>query len=310
MTQQPFKAARLAAIFMAPLLLSACATGPVGPDAEPAPPAVTKPFSRDSNWALRLPEVETVLYQGVVNHDKAGIGTGSLLYPAPHVLGFVAALVTHGVINETMKSKQKSKLQEDADKVLVPYQTVLAGYRYQELMQQGLGKLPAAAGRKLMGHAEKPVTEWSIDSVPVYSMTQDQSAIVLDNVISVYPSRDRSAPAYQNIVRVVSQPRSGTDHVNYWSAENGRKLKEESVGMFAESLDIALNDAANAAKPNSNVHKTFRYYEGETERMERAQLISERCDRAVIKTLRGAPMSIPVRRDAANPCVQASSTLK
>lgn len=301
--------ASLAAILLVPMLLGACATGPVGDGVESAPPIISKPLARDSNWSMRLPEMENVLYQGVVNHDAAGTGTGSMLYPAPHPAVFLAALITHGIINESVKSSQKTKLQEEADKVLLPYQAVLAGYRYNELMQPGLARIPFGGGKKLIGHSEKSATDWLVESTPVFSMTQDQSAIILDNLISIYAPGQQESAEYKNIVRVVSRPWNGQDPMSHWSAENGRKLKEASVGLFAESVDIALNDAMDRAKPNNLAHKTFRYLEGGTEKMERGQLIREQCDRVVIRTLRDAPMSIPVRRDGAaapGKCVQVS----
>lgn len=304
--------ASLAAILVAPMLLAACATGPVGDNIGSAPQVVSKPkpLARDSNWSLRLPEMENVLYQGVVNHDGAGVGSGSMLYPAPHPAVFLVALVAHGVINESAKSSQKTKMQENADKVLLPYQTALASYGYKELMQQGLAKLPAGGDKKLLSHSEKSPTDWLVESTPVFSMTQDQSALIVDNLILVYASGQRDAAAYKKVVRVVSQTRNETDLVGYWSAENGRNLKQESASLFAESLDIGLNDAVDVTKPNNNPHKTFRYLEGRNEKMERGQLISERCDRLVIRTLRDAPMSIPVRRDPAGVaagCGQAAS---
>lgn len=307
MTRPLSDTASLAAILMVPMFLAACATGPVGNDTESAPQIISKPLARDSNWSLRLPEIDKVLYQGVVNHDGAGAKAGTMLYPAPHVAVFLAALITHGIINESVKSSQKTKLQEEADKVLLPYQAVLASYSYKELMQQGLAKIPFGGGKKLISHSEKSATDWLVESTPVFSMTQDQSAIIMDNLILIYAPGQREAAEYKNIVRVVSQPWNGEDSVNYWSAENGRKLNEVSVSLFVESVDIALSDVMNKAKPNNLLHKTFRYLEGKNERMERGQLISEHCDRVVIRTLRDAPMSIPVRRDvAAAPakCVQ------
>lgn len=306
--------ARLAVILIAPLLVSACATtGSSSDGARPTPQVISKPLARDSSFALRLPEIENVLYQGVVSHDGAGTGAGSMLYPAPHPAVFLVALVAHGVINESTKSSQKTKMQENADKVLVPYQPILAGYSYKELMHQGLAKIPASGSIKLISHSEKSSTDWLIESTPVFSMTQDQSALIVDNLILVFVSGQRDTAPYKKVVRVVSQPRNETDLVGYWSADNGKNLKQVSVDLFAESMDIGLNDAINMAKPNNNAHKTFRYLEGKNEKMERGQLVSEYCDRVVIKTLREAPMSIPVRRDTSGPhseCGQQTRNLK
>jgi hypothetical protein len=42
-------------------------------------------------------------------------------------------------------------------------------------------------------------------------------------------------------------------------------------------------------------HRTVRYRLGGEERMERAQVLSERCDRLLIRNLRGWLMSVPVQ---------------
>lgn len=311
--RNPLNLPSLAAIILAPMILTACATGTVSSDVEPGPKTVSQPLTRNSNWTLRLPEVENVVYQGVVSLDSAGVNAGSMLYPAPNAAGFVAALITHGILNESIKNKQKTKLQEAADKVLLPYQPALDSFSYRELMQQGLEKVSIGGSKKLVGYSEIPAAGWFVESTPVFSMTQDQSAIIIDNLISVYDSGNRESAAYKIIVRVVSRAINETDLVHYWSADNGKRLKDESIRHFSESLDIALTDMFSTAKPNANSHKTIRYLEGKNEKMERAQLISEHCGRVVIKTLRGDFMSVPVRQDTAGSpadCGRLTSNLK
>jgi hypothetical protein len=174
----------------------------------------------------------------------------------------------------------------------------LAGYSNKELMSRGLEKTPMGRGRKLVEFTEKSGADWTVESTPVFLITQDQSAIILENAISIVTSGAKSDPVYQKPVRVVSQPKRGTDLVAYWTADGGKNLKEESAALFAESIEIALNDASNVASSNSNAHKTFRYLEGGTEKIERGQLITTYCDHMLIKTLRGEPMSIPNRQYA------------
>lgn len=280
----------------------AFALSPLVSNAESAP----LPIAKETNWSLRLPKEDKVAYKGLVNFDAAGTGSAAMLYPAPNALGFLAAVFTHGAIVESQKKTQKDKLQDEANKVLSPYEPVLKDYSHKELMQRGLAKTTAGGGKKLLAFSDNPGADWLIESIPIFSMTQDQRAIVLENAISLYPP-NATAPAYQNAVRVVSQTRDGADLIKFWSANGGEKLKEESASLFAHSLDIVLAEASAPSKDGAQ--KTFRYLEGNTEKMERAQLISEHCDRAVIKTLRGWLMSIPVRRTSeAEPAAGCSNT--
>ncbi len=253
--------------------------------------------NKDVSWFLRVPKEEKVVYQGVANFDESDTRSSSMLYPAPNVAGFVGAVLAHGLIIGSMKNGQKDKIQNAADKVLIPYQEVLNNYKHKELMQRGLEKMSAADRKRLVEFSEKTEGGWLMESAPIFSMTQDQSAIVLDNVVSIYSSATPSTAVYQKAVRVISQPKDEADLVSYWTANSGSKLKEESAGLFAESLEIVLNDAVNDADKSTNAYKTIRYLEGHTEKMERGQLISERCDRRIIKTLRGALMSIPAKQN-------------
>lgn len=259
-------------------------------------------MASDAGWSLRLPADDVVLYQGVVSFDEAGAAQHGMVYPGyAGVGGFLVAIFTHGAITESVKSNRKSKLQEEADKVLIPYQAILSEYRYKDLMQRALEKISTGGPKKLVESSEKSGTGWFVESIPVFSMTQDQSAIILDNVVSIYAPNTPSAAAYKNVIRIVSDVKEAATLTTFWTADQGKKLKEESASLLAQSIEIALGEVINAPSKVANVQKTFRYMEGQTEKMERAELISEYCDRTIIKTLRGWLMSVP-RRSAANQC--------
>jgi len=282
--------------------------------AEQAGQTAPRLMSKDSNWSLRLPKDDKVVYRGVVSLDGAGTGSAQIMYPAPNAVGMLAAVLTHGAIVGSMRDSQKNKLQEAADKVLLPYRSVLDSYKHQELMRRGLEKTFTGGSKKLVESTEKPGADWFIESAPVFSITQDQTAIILDNSASIYAPNAPSAAAYQNTVTVVSLAKEGTDLVTFWTANSGGKLKEESASLLAESLDIILSEMASGPSKEGNPYKTVRYFEGTTEKMERGQLISERCGRVLIKTLRGGLMSVPARRGTAtapaSDCADVPGNLK
>lgn len=266
-----------------------------------AQPSSSRSITKDSSWSLRLVKDDKVVFRGVVSLDTAGTGTGSIMYPGDAgVGGFLVAVATHGLISESAKNNQKAKLQDEADKVLLPYETILSNYKNRELMQKGLQKTSAGGRKKLIEFSEIPGAEWLVESVPVFLMTQDRSAIILVNNISIYAPDSLSTTAYQNIIKVVSEVKEGKDLVNLWTTNQGEKLKEESASLLAQSLDIAISELAGASNASNNPQKTFRYLEGHSEKMERGQLVSEQCNRVVIKTLRGGLISAPTRREANN----------
>ena len=275
----------------------------------PVPSAI----ARDSGWAARLPAQDKIDYRGAVNFDAAGSGSGTMLYPAPGLAGFLVAVATHAVIVNSVRGNEKSKIQLEADKVLMPYQATLAGYDQRTLFQRALEKTTVGFSKGVLEAKALAGEAWVIESAPIFLMTQDQRALILENTVAVFAPGAVAPPAYQNVVRVVSVAEPGEDVAASWNADQGLRLKERSAELLARSFEIAIV-AAGAPAPDAAAaaaQRTFRYPEGSRERMERAQLVSTTCDRVVIRTLRGWLMSVPVRPDdvsAQPPCASTIAT--
>lgn len=251
----------------------------------------------NAGWLLRLPPEEPVAFRGVVSYDQAGLGTAAMMYPAPNVGGLLAAVITHALLVEAAKKDQKTKMQEAADMVLVPYQTVLDGFNHRDLMRRALEKVTVSAKGKLIEASGKSVTEIMVSSAPIFSLTQDQGAIVLDNIVGIFMPGAESGPGFT--IRIVSTGKDAPDLVAFWTANDGEQLKEESARLVAQSLDIAFGEVAVEADREAIPFRTIRYREGLTEKIERAQILSNQCGRLLIRTLRGVLMSVPASRTAA-----------
>jgi|RhiMethySRZTD1v2_1073278.scaffolds.fasta_scaffold47708_5 hypothetical protein len=255
---------------------------------------------KDASWSLRLPKDEKVVYRGLASFDAAGAGGMQMMYPAPNLLVGIAAVLTHAAVASEAQDRQKRQIQETADRVLQRYQPVLGAYQNRELMQAGLAKLSGGGTKKLIAADAKAEGEWLLVSAPEFAMTQDQRAIILDNTILIFAPRAGETPTSQTVVRVVSRPTESDDLFEFWTGNEGRGLKEESAALFAHSLEIALN-GASAGSRESGAQRTHRYMIGGTERMERAELLNDQCNRLVLRTLRGGLLSIPAR-DAQPDC--------
>lgn len=255
---------------------------------------VSPAAAQDEPLSLRLPKEEKVVYRGVVSFDAAGTGAGNIMYPAPNAAGLLVAIITHGVIMESAREMQKNRMQSDADRVLSPYEAVLKDYSYNDLAQRALKRMTARGTKRLLQVSESPDAERMIEGTPVFFMTQDQSALVLDSTVTIH-APGAATPAYQNTVRVVSKAREEENIVDFWNADQGEALKEQSAILLAEAMDIAVRALLAGASSDGNPSRTIRYMEGKTEKMERGQLMSEHCGRVVIKNLRGWLMSVPVR---------------
>lgn len=284
------------------LLLACLLTAPPLLANDP-PEAVSRPtLTADSHWSLRLPADARAIYRGLADFDGAGTDTAALLYPAPSVGGFLAAVITHGLLVESAKKSRKEEIQAAADRVLLPYRGVLDSYRFPDLMAEALGKTQHAGRAQLVAEGSAVVGDAVVESVPIISMTQDQQAIVLDHVLHMRSPVTAEAATYRNSIRVVSRPRDEPDPVAYWTADGGRKLKEEIAGLLALSLDIAFADAIGG-KGAGAPQRTVRYREGSRVRMQRAEVLDEQCGRVLMRNLRGDLMSVP----AARPTLVAST---
>jgi hypothetical protein len=245
------------------------------------------------NWTVYLPkDVEKVIYKGIPDTDKAnGKGGQGMLYPAPNAAGFLAAVITHGIISQSAVAHEKNQLQEKADKVLEPYQPVINNFSYKQLMEDGLKKVSFAGNKQLFAFQERS-KDWTINSVPIFYMTANQSAIIIENMIEIYPP-NASKPQFSYTTKIISPSYGNGSPSEYWLANEGERLKQVSINVFTDSLNIAMQAATGKLNAENVSYKTFRYYEGDIERMERGQLISEDCRSITIKNLSGWIMSFP-----------------
>lgn len=259
-------------------------------------------------WALRIPAAEKLVYRGLLNLDHAGVGNSAgMVYPAPNAAGAIAALITHGLILESAKSQQRNAQEEAANQVLQPYRAVLDGYGPEELMQRGREKMATEGDKYLLPPRTIPEpSAWVVESAPVFFLTQDQRALVLDNTVYIQAPNAPAESAQRQSVRVVSNPTLADDASEYWLKEGGERLKAESAALLASSLDIALAELKEPAASPALPYRTVRYREGGSEKMERAQIVRESCGRSLIRNLRGYLMQVPTIASAAGKNLSAT----
>lgn len=260
-------------------------------------PPVAETSSGGAQWSIKLPPDGPVVYRGVASFDGTGTGSAAIMYPAPSAGGLLAAVITHGLLVDSAKKEQKTQIQIAADKVLEPYRPVLDTFRLRDLMQRAVSKAATGTGAKFIDDSADHSRETVIESVPVFSLTQDQTAIILDNAIVIRMPGNPPSGGYRNNVRVVSAAKEATDPSAFWTGNNGEKLKDESARLLAESFDIAFRDAV-AGTEGGNTFQTIRYREGSAEKIERAQVLGSSCGHLLVRNLRGSLMLVPASKPA------------
>ncbi len=252
-------------------------------------------------WTLATLPDDVVPFHGLANMDNAGMGSQTMLYPTAGlgVLGLLVGVATHAAIMGGARSSQETKLQQQADKVLDPYRPSLATFHLRDLEQRALAATPSASQAHLATAKEAPAGDVFVEAAPVFAMTSDAAALVLDETVVVRPSAT-SDKGVQQVVRLISAPRPEADLRAAWNADDGAALKATASALMAESLDIALRQSRHPADDKA-AFKTLRYNFGDRERMERGQLLEETCDHLVIRTLRGALLVVPHKTGAELP---------
>lgn len=263
-------------------------------------------------YRLALLDDQRVPFRGLVRHDDAGLPMGSMLYPAPNLIGLLAAVITHAAIVEGEKSAQKTRMQEMADKVLEPYRPTLESYLLAQLREQSAPALAAFGVDAAAAADSATATLESLESVPLFAITPDEAALVLDNTLRI-AAKEGGAPGASVSVRVVSAPLPAADEAaepraaapGAWTDDEGRRLKTLCAELFAESIGLAMIALDPPARPAPAAMRTIRYMQGRAEQIERAELIAARPGRLVLRTLRGHLLSVPERTAA--PAVTAAS---
>lgn len=281
----------------------------------------------DSGFSVRLPKSDLVAFRGMVNLDQAGGPNASMMYPGgAGLVGFIAAIATHGALVEASKNSEKARLQVEADKVLIPYVKVLEKFSSRDLIEGALVRLELPSGKASVVSKDATPTGWVLESNPVFTLTQDRSAVIVENAVLVYAANAPKQPRFQNFVRVVSNvrrlvppaagasksevPASAASSASPTASAGtlfaavdaladdipgGERLVQESIGLMAESIRLVLDELASGEASSGETQTTIRYQEGSLQKVERAHLVKAFCDRVVIRTLRGWLMSVPLR---------------
>ena len=250
------------------------------------------PLAVANGFDIRVPVQETVLFRGGMSLDAAGGPQSQILYPAVGGLGgFLVGIATHGVLVETGKEREKTRIQQEADKILDPYRESISKFTFRQLAERALQKDALKGFGHLIG-ADDRGEGFVVKTEPVFTLTSDRRALVLENVISVFRAGIPSDVLYSNVFRVVSDPRSEDDLESYWGKDNARQILAVSQEMFVRSLKIATSVVETSVASNE-MEKTIRYFEGGAKLIERGQVMEQLCGRVLGRNLRGWVISVP-----------------
>lgn len=271
--------------------------------AAPGDPIAAVPLAT-GGFVLKLPDGAHARFQGMLDTDRLGGAAGTMAYPSVGggLVGALAAVATHAVIVNSTNSSRRSEAQVAADRILDPHKASVAEVTHGALLQAATAPLAVPGIRHQA--TDLPAGGWVVHSVPVFSMSVGANALVLENQLSVRSVERPDDIRYQTVIRVVSAPRDpDTDAQAYWSDAREPRLQRVSLAMYTHSLRLLIEAASFEGKLPP--HKSVRYVQGDVTKVERGHLIRQRCGRAVLQTLRGEWMSVPMRPAPVAPAAPA-----
>ncbi|MBH9579023.1 hypothetical protein [Inhella proteolytica] len=261
-----------------------------------AAPEPVQSWPLEAGWRLKWSDKlePRIPFRGLVNRDAEGSGPGAMMYPAPSAAGFLVAILTHAAINESVQSSQRAKAQLQADKVLDDYRGVLDALTPERLMERTRSRIkdmPDPLFASLREATED--TAWTLELLPLFSMTQDKRALILDAAVQVR-GRGTETRRRQLGMRVVSSPLSEADVGKAWLDDEGQALHAQAANLLAEAVQTLAQELSGHWADPTVPQRTLRFPEGGRERIERAQLLKRDCRRALLRTLKGELLSVPV----------------
>lgn len=277
------------------LWLSLASSSPGAHAGDQAVPANAVPTKR---LELKTQNPDRVDFRVQFNYDKVGGPGGTMLYPAYGLAGFIAAIATHGAIIEGEKSRQRAEVEAKAQELLQPYMPVLREMRNAELLSQALDEPRLRPLVQTVDVASAGSTAAARGVIaPVFWLTADQRALVLELQTQW---TEGALPAASDLrLRVVSSPLDAdvAELAQRWTDKSGELLRRMAGELLVRG--IALSAERLGALPDANAEgarfQTVRFMEGGTQRVERAQMLSDDgCGRALIRTLRGELLSVPL----------------
>jgi hypothetical protein len=246
--------------------------------------------------ALRLPAQDGVQFSGLASSDFAGGSAANIVYFGGPI-GLIAGVITQGAVEKHQQNKQKQLMQEQADRVLDPYQPSLSRFYNTELMQRALDGLPTDGAKSLLKNADPAGAGLTIECAPSFLVTHGARALVLINPISIHraSATAKTPPMFKNVIKIVSAPRppQAEGQEDNWISGDGAELKALAVEELRDSLSLALTDSLQGLPLLSPEFKNVRYWEGHSEKIEHAQVLTELSDHMVLKSLRGWVLWVP-----------------
>lgn len=234
----------------------------------------------------------------------------AILYPADTAGLFLVSILTHATMSGAVEKSRLSKEQEEANKVLEPFNQHIAivdtGYLSNEL-QLNVSESQLDKFTFLHGDQQSESSKWQINVVPVFAMTQSKGSFLLYNKMTFIDrslintkkkktqkkAKKGTPNPYEKLVVIVSDPVLETDTANYWLRDEAKVFRDSVKTLYIESFQLGVSRQFGSLEPAQAKQITIKYLEDGLKKIERGYVISQTCRRTVFESLAGEIKSVP-----------------
>ena len=250
-----------------------------------------------------------VTFVGKKSLTPSGQVAAPILYPGDTAGVFLVSVLTHAAISGGVKKSQQNKEQEEANKVLEPYQTYISDVNEEFLTQNTLSQdISTSSGQLqlLFGDQHKENSRWQVSVAPVFAMTQNQSSFLIynqltfvDRSLTVREQRKikKTKKGYlapnQKLVVIVSDPVLEEDRQAFWLRNDATAFNDAIKNLYNESFHLGVIRHFGGLGNAEAKQVTIKYLENGVKKIERGYIISQTCQRTVFESLAGEVKSVP-----------------
>ncbi len=239
-------------------------------------------FYDSTIFTVKFQNNTIVDFRGEFNRKQMN-ANGAILYSGDAGAGgLVAQLFVHAVINNSAQNSHLNAQQVSANMVLEPIKNILDKFIQADLLDENSDFIDSRNND----------TDFYIESMPIFFLSQDLRHIILKNKIKV-TFLDNKKPIYENLIEVISPPLANKPSVEKIQDNGGAAFKEFAKDLFQHSLSLVVLDLKNKLTSEIEKEKSHKFYQGDNLRVERGQVVYQFNDMVVIKNLRGWLIAYP-----------------
>ncbi len=258
---------------------------------------------------VRFDAKQPVTFVGKKSLDAAGSAGAPIMYPGDTAGLFLVSILAHAAVSGGVEKARLSKEQEEANKVLEPYNPYITSINEAFLLQHTqLQDLQGTTDKLqlLLGDKCQENSRWQVNVVPVFAMTQNQSSFLIYNKLTFF---DRSLTPKERkkikkvkkgqpdpnekVIVIVSDPVLVDDKADFWLRENAGAFHSAVRNLYVDSFNLGIARYFGDLKNLDTKQVTIKYLENGVKKIERGYVISQTCQRTIFESLAGEIKSVP-----------------